>query len=72
MPVRGLPTGLGHVEPDGAGKHIGSVEPSPDAVGGDTALIVASLSCRFKELFGWAKRSCELPRFGTPLAKRVA
>src|SRR6516225_2434496 len=38
---RGLPAGLDHVEPDGAGQHIGLVEPSPDAAGGDTDLIVA-------------------------------
>src|SRR6516162_7579376 len=38
---RGLPAGLDHVEPDGAGQNIGLVEPSLDAMGGGTALIVA-------------------------------
>src|SRR5262249_13070990 len=38
---RGLPAGLDHVEPDGAGQHISLVEPSLHAVGGNTAFIVA-------------------------------
>src|SRR5215472_10813463 len=38
---RGLPAGLDHVEPDGASQHVGLVEPSLDAMGGDAALVVA-------------------------------
>src|SRR6516164_11834458 len=38
---RRLPAGLDHVEPDGTGQHIGLLQPGSDAMGGDTALIVA-------------------------------
>ena len=38
---RWSPTRLDHVEPDGPRQNIGLIKPGANAVGGDTALIVA-------------------------------